>query len=53
MEYIGKKVSVPLGGVWVNMKVVDVKQAYGKDRFLVIPVEGSGEVWVEKVNLIK
>lgn len=48
-KFIGKKVKVNLGGLMVIVTIKDVKNSYGKDRFLITPVEGSGEVWTEKV----
>ena len=30
--------------------VRDFKQSYGKDRWLVEPVAGSGSTWVEKIT---
>jgi hypothetical protein len=51
--YVGKKATVKLGGLVVEVKVTDVKHVYGRNRFLVTPVSGSGEVWVEVVTLTK
>lgn len=51
--YVGKKAKVELGGLTVEVKVLDVKKSYGKDRYQITPVAGKGEVWVEKVELIK
>lgn len=51
--YVGKKGLVTLGGLEVEVKITDVKNVYGKNRFLIVPVAGKGEVWVEKVSLIK
>ena len=48
MEIMGTTQEVLLGGLTVKVKVLDYKQSYGKDRWLITPVEGSGEVWVEK-----
>lgn len=33
--------------VMVSVKVQDIKISYGKTRYLISPVDGSGEVWVE------
>lgn len=51
--YVGKKATVDMGGLTVEVKIVDVKKSYGRDRYLITPVAGKGEVWVEKVTLIK
>lgn len=51
MGDIGKKGSIYVGGLRVAVKVLDVKISYGKPRWLVTPVEGADEVWVESVEL--
>ncbi len=33
--------------VMVQVKVLDIKRAYGKVRYLITPVKGSGELKVE------
>lgn len=33
----------------IQIVVLNIKSAYGRTRYLVTPVAGSGEVWVEKV----
>lgn len=33
--------------IWVE--IIDYKQSYGRDRWLVKPVSGEGEAWVEKI----
>lgn len=48
---IGKKGNIWAGKLRVDVKIVDYKFVYGKDRYLVTPVAGEGEVWVEKVNV--
>jgi hypothetical protein len=51
--FVGKKGSiVVIGGLMVDVLIKDVKQSYGKNRFLVSPIKGSGETWVEKVTLL-
>lgn len=52
-KYLGKNAIVSMGGLQIEVKVTDVKNSYGKDRFLITPVTGSGAVWVEYVSLIK
>ena len=53
-KYVGKKVGVNFtGNVIVYCAVQDVKIAWGKERYLVSPVSGEGEIWVEHVELIK
>lgn len=47
MPIIGTEQEIPLGTLMVKVTVLDYKQAYGKDRWLVTPVAGDGQVWVE------
>ena len=46
---IGKEVLVDFSGMHVKVKILDYKWVYGCDRYLVTPVAGSGEIWVERV----
>ena len=48
---IGAEVDLECSGLWVRCVVRDVKTSWGKPRFLVTPVAGSGEVWVELSRL--
>lgn len=47
MNVIGTIRSLLLGGLIVEVKVLDYKVSWGKERWLVSPVSGSGETWVE------
>ena len=54
VDTIGKEAFIrtaPFGvhGLLVKVTVEDVKMSYGKTRFLVKPVAGSGTVWVENL----
>lgn len=40
---------VLLGGLRVDVRIVDVKVSYGRTRYLVTPLSGVGSVWVETV----
>lgn len=46
-KLIGQEVAVSVGGLNVNVRITDVKQSYGKTRYLVTPLSGNGAVWVE------
>ena len=35
----------------VNVKIVDARRRFGHLDLLVVPVSGSGEVWVERKNI--
>lgn len=52
-EFVGKKATLDCNGLSVEVKIVDVKSSYGRMRYLVTPASGSGEVWVEKITIIK
>ena len=45
-EYIGQTVSWPRGRMNVTCTVKDAKQSYGCIRLLIVPLDGSGETWV-------
>jgi hypothetical protein len=44
---IGSPVLLPVGDITVLCIVKDVKIAWGKPRFLIKPLGGFGEKWVE------
>lgn len=51
MGLIGTTVMVKVDGFTVPMTVNDAKTAYGNKRFLVSPVGGSGESWVDSSRI--
>lgn len=52
-KYVGKKATISIAGITVEVEIKDFKNSYGRDRFLVSPVAGAGEIWTEKVDLKK
>ena len=49
---IGKKATIGvMKGLKINVKILDYKLSYGHDRWLVEPISGEGQVWVEVVTL--
>lgn len=48
-KYVGKKGWVRLGGLKVEIEILDYKHSYGRERWLVTPIAGADEVWVELV----
>ena len=50
-KYVGKTGTVLLGGLTVAVKIKDVKSSYGHTRYLITPVAGSREVWVEAIKI--
>lgn len=51
LKNIGKKVTIKVDGLNISVKILDYKNSYGKDRWLVTPVSGWGESWVETIYL--
>ena len=49
MQAIGTRRWLPIEGgrLQVVVKVQDVKMAYGRLRYLVAPVTGGGEAWID------
>lgn len=39
---------ISIGGLEVEVMLQDIKERWGHTRFLVSPVSGSGQVWVEQ-----
>lgn len=53
LQKIGKTGTFFTGGLAVAVTITDYKQSYGRDRWLVTPLNGRGEVWTESVNFDK
>ena len=50
LQYIGKSASVMTHwGFSVNVIIKDYKNSYGRDRWFVEPLSGTGGAWVENV----
>ena len=47
LKVIGTQRFITFGTITVEVKVLDYKNSWGKDRWLVAPVAGTGETWVE------
>jgi len=43
--------TTPEGGLSVDVRIVDVRQAYGKLQYRIVPLSGTGEVWVSAANV--
>ena len=50
-EVIGKTGHIYDQGLEFNVTVKDAKQSWGRTRYLVVPVSGSGERWDENVTI--
>jgi hypothetical protein len=44
---LGQTVSTSYKGASIHWTVKDHKSAYGRDRWLLVPVSGEGEIWVD------
>lgn len=51
-KYMNKKAYAFLGGLKVEVTITNIKQVWGKERFLITPISGSGAVWTECVSEI-
>lgn len=51
--YLNKKGIVRVGGLEIKVTIKDFKISYGKERFLIEPIAGNGEIWTEKVQLFQ
>lgn len=49
-QYVGKKGFLPIGGLKVDIEILDVNEQWGRLRFLVRPLAGEGQVWTEGVR---
>lgn len=49
-KYIDKEAVIHTGGLEVMVKIIDIKVSYGKTRYLVTPLNGNGQVWVEQIK---
>jgi len=53
MKDVGKKgrIFMPRTEIQVDVEIVDYKESWGKPRWLVKPVSGAGQTWVESVEI--
>jgi hypothetical protein len=50
---IGKIADLRIESFQVQINILDVKVSYGNTRYLVKPVAGSGEAWVDESRVSK
>lgn len=48
-----KKAYIEFKGLKIEIEVIGHKSSYGNERFLIKPVSGEGESWVENIIEIK
>ncbi len=51
-KYVDKEGSVLLNGLRINVRCIDYKESYGKPRWLVVPLSGMGQAWIEQDPLL-
>lgn len=39
------------GGVMVEVKIKDFKTSWGQSRYLIEPISGQGEIWVQNLQM--
>lgn len=48
-KIIGHRAIIEISSLKIEVEVLNYKQSYGKDRWLVQPVAGSGQIWMENI----
>ena len=51
LPMIGQRVLVKLESVRVSCMILDAKYVYGNQRYLVHPVNGQGQMWVDAARI--
>ena len=49
---LGTEVEIRCEDLTVTCKVLDMKQAYGKVRYQIEPIRGTGTQWVEAARIV-
>lgn len=49
LPLIGTVRTIKIGSLSIDVKIKDVKNSYGKTRYLVAPLAGHGEQWMESI----
>jgi Na+-transporting NADH:ubiquinone oxidoreductase subunit NqrC len=52
MHAIGKTVVYPHGTLRIEVNVLDIKTTWGQVRALIVPIAGTGTVWVDIKSLL-
>ena len=51
-KYVGKKALINcLDAIMVEVTIMDVKERWGRVRYLVSPTVGNGSVWIEHLRI--
>ena len=51
LKDINKVGVIEKGGLVFQVRILDAKQSYGRTRWLVTPLAGSGQEWTERVQI--
>ena len=49
MQAVGRVGTIQVGALRVRVTVIEAKRAYGHVRYLVTPVAGGGEQWMQAI----
>lgn len=48
---VGREGWIQHAGLTIRVRVVDVMSAYGRERYCVTPLAGTGQLWTERLTL--
>lgn len=48
---LGKEAAYKVGGMEILVTVLDVRNAYGRIDYQIVPIKGCGTVWVSSDNV--
>lgn len=51
MQAVGKTGALQLGPFAVSVKILDVREVYGRVNFLVTPIAGEGQAWKAETSV--
>lgn len=46
-----KKATAKINGLTIDVRILDNKSSYGNERYLVTPLKGTGQIWVDIKNI--
>jgi len=53
LRLVGRHALITMGKMQVKVEILDYKRTYNRDRYLVAPLAGKGEAWVESLEVIR
>ena len=51
-DRVGKQAAYNINGINVDIKIIDIRQVYGNTRYLITPLAGTGQIWVNEESLV-